>query len=340
MRKKIKESLTREIRVGIFIIFALAVIIGFVFSIGGNSKLFEDKVQYKILFQFTGGLFEGDPVLLNGVEVGNVVSLGFPPETDNKNILVKIAVSKEVSPRIRQDTKARIASASLVYGKVVELTMGSSTLPVIEEGEYIPTETSANYATIVDSTHLMVGDIHGTFSKINRGQGVLGKLVNEPMGIQQTMINLRETTKYLTMILKKVESEDTPIGSFLSDSTDFKNTIDEFKAAVSDFRAMTKNLSDEKTVAGKIINDEEYGTEIMTDLQSAARSLASITAKIDSGQGTLGGLVNDPQVYLGLRDVILGVEKSSLLRWMINNRKEAGEKERKAAEKYQKEKKE
>ena len=339
MRKKIKESVTREIRVGIFIIFALAVIIGFVFSIGGNSKLFEDKVQYKILFQSTGGLFEGDPVLLNGVEVGNVVSLGFPPETDNKNILVKIAVSKEVSPRIRQDTKARIASASLVYGKVVELTMGSSTLPVIEEGEYIPTETSANYATIVDSTHLMVGDIHGTFSKINRGQGVLGKLVNEPMGIQQTMINLRETTKYLTKILEKVESEDTPIGSFLSDSADFKHTIDEFKAAVSDFRAMTKNLSDEKTVAGKIINDQEYGTEIMTDLQSAARSLASITAKIDSGQGTLGGLVNDPQVYLGLRDVILGVEKSSLLRWMINNRKEAGEKERKAAEKYQKDKK-
>lgn len=339
MKKKIKESFTKEIRVGIFIIFALTVIIGFVFSIGGNSKLFGDKVHYKILFNSTGGLFEGDPVLLNGVEVGNVIFLGFPKETDNTKILVKISISKEVAPRIRKDTRARIAAASLVYGKVVELTMGSSTLPVIEPGEFIETESSANYATIVDSTNLMVGDIRSTLSKINSGQGALGKLVNEPMGIQQTMKNLMETSKYLAKILEKVECEDTPVGSLLSDSADFKNTIEEFKASVTDFRNMTKNLNNEKTVAGKIINDKEYGEAIMKDLKSAAHSLASITAKIDSGQGTLGGLVNDPQVYLGLRDVILGVEKSSLLRWMINNRKAAGEKEREAIEKHKKEQK-
>ncbi|MFO7891725.1 MAG: MlaD family protein [bacterium] len=337
MKKKIKESLTKEIRVGIFIIFSLAVIIGFVFSIGGNSKLFEDKVGYKIFFHSTGGLFEGDPVLLNGLEVGNVVYLGFPEKTDNSNILVKISISKEVAPRIREDSRARIESASLVYGKVVELTMGSPTLPAIEPGGFIETRSSTNYTTIVDSTNLMVGDIRSTISKINRGQGALGQLVNEPMGIQQTMKNLMETSNYLARILEKVECEETPVGSLLSDSINFKNTIEEFKASVSDFRKMTRNLNDEHTVAGKIINDKEYGTEIMKDLKSAAHSIASITAKIDSGEGTLGGLVNDPQVYLGLRDVILGVEKSSLLKWIINNRKKAGEQERKAIEEQKKE---
>jgi len=337
MRKKIKKSITKEIRVGIFIIFALAIIIGFVFSVGGDSKLFGDKVNYNILFKSTGGLFEGDPVLLNGVEVGNVVYLGFPEETKNTNILVKISINKQVAPRIRQDTRARIAAASLVYGKVVELSMGTPSQPVIEPGDYILTQTSTDYSTIVDSTNLMVGDIRTTISKINRGQGALGKLVNEPMGIKETMANLMETSRYLAIILEKIENEHTPVGSMLSDSVDFKNTIEEFKASVSDFRKMTRNLSDKNTVAGKIINDQEYGTSIMKDLQSAAHSIASITAKIDSGKGTLGGLVNDPQVYLGLRDVILGVEKSSLLKWIINNRKKAGEQERKAIEEQKKE---
>ncbi len=337
MRKKLKKSITKEIRVGIFIIFSLAVIIGFVFSVGGNSKIFGDKVNYRILFKSTGGLFEGDPVLLNGVEVGNVVSLGFPEETENTNILVKIAIDKQVAPRIRQDTRARIAAASLVYGKVIELSMGTPSQPVIEPGEFICTQTSADYSTIVDSTNLMVGDIRSTISKINRGQGALGKLVNEPMGITETMKNLMETSRYLTNILEKIEDEDTPVGSILSDSADFKNTIEEFKASVTDFRKMTRNLNDKNTVAGKIINDQEYGTSIMKDLQSAAHSIASITAKIDSGQGTLGGLVNDPQVYLGLRDVILGVEKSSLLKWIINNRIKAGEQERKAIEEQKEE---
>ncbi len=334
MKKKKKDSLTRELRVGIFIVFALTVIIGFVFSIGGNSRLFGGKVHYKILFNSTGGLFEGDPVHLNGVEVGNVVYLGFPKEAENTNILVEISIREDVAPRIRQDTRARIAAASLVYGKVIELSIGTPSMPVIKPGEYIKTQTAANYSTIVDSTNLMVGDIRSTILKINRGQGAIGKLVNEPMGIQQTMRNLMETTKYLSKILEKIECEDSPIGSFLSDSVDFKNTIEEFKASVSDFRNMTKNLNNKNTVAGKIINDDEYGTEIMKDLQSAAHSIASITAKIDSGKGTLGGLVNDPQVYLGLRDVILGVEKSSLLKWIINNRKKAGENERKTIEKH------
>ena len=64
------------------------------------------------------------------------------------------------------------------------------------------------------------------------------------------------------------------------------------------------------------------------DLASTLSHLASITAKIDSGQGAVGQLINDPSIYHGLQDVVLGMEQSSMTRWLIQNRRKAGEKTR------------
>ena len=74
MRQK-KKIIGREVRVGAVIGLGVIIIVAFVFAIGGQRKMFGDKVTYKILFDSTSGLFEGDPVLLTGVEIGNVLGM-------------------------------------------------------------------------------------------------------------------------------------------------------------------------------------------------------------------------------------------------------------------------
>ena len=124
-----KKKYIREIKVGIVIVIALAIIIGFVFTLGDNESFFSSKIHYQILFNSTAGLYEGDPVLLTGVEVGNVTNIGFPEDLNTKKIYVEIGVEKAVSNRIRKDSRAVVGSASLVYGKVVELSIGSPDQP-------------------------------------------------------------------------------------------------------------------------------------------------------------------------------------------------------------------
>jgi len=188
---------SKEFRVGIVILLALAIMISTVFFIGGQKKLFGGKVKYKILFEGTGGLYEGDPVLLTGVEVGNVVGLGFPESLDMKKIRVEIAVLKEVSSRIREDTRARIGSASLVYGKIVELSMGSVDAPIIPEGGFIEAEERTSYGAIVDSANLMVGEIRHVLSKFGRGDGMVGMLLNEPLELREILHNLSRSSHRL-----------------------------------------------------------------------------------------------------------------------------------------------
>jgi phospholipid/cholesterol/gamma-HCH transport system substrate-binding protein len=329
---KRKKKRMREIRVGAVILLALAIVVIAVFFIGGQSTLFGEKVKYRILFTSTGGLYEGDPVLLTGVEVGNVTRMGFPKEIHEKKILVEVSVLKSVSQRIRQDTRARIGSASLVYGKVVELSMGSPEEPVIPPGGRIPAEEGTDYKAIVDTTQQVVEGMRRLLTKIDDGKGALGMLINEPMELQETLHHLAVSSQRLSEVLARVDDGEGALGMLLSDTVTVRQTLVNMESAMGDLAEAARRVKGQGGLLGRLINDEEYGRNVSEDLRSAIHSLASITAKIDTGSGALGSLINDPELYMGLQNVVLGMERSSIAKWLIQNRRKAGEKTREELE--------
>jgi phospholipid/cholesterol/gamma-HCH transport system substrate-binding protein len=323
-----QRSSVKTLRVGAFILVALSAMVVFVFTLGGDSAFLGKKVKYRALFKSTSGLYEGDPVLLTGVEVGNVSRIGFAEGLDEKRIVVEISVSKSVQDRIRQDTRARIGSASLIYGKVVELSMGSPDQPLIREGSEIPADEAGLFGTLMDTTQKVLDDLRSVLGKIDHGDGVISVLLNEPLEMRSTVRNLSVTTDRLSRILARIERGDGPLGAMISDSVDFKKTLKDFESATSDLSAITSSLKGKESLMGRMINDPQYGKEITEDLKTTLQALANITTKIDTGYGTAGQLVNDPSIYYGLQNVVLGMEKSWMTKWLINGRRKAGEKER------------
>ncbi len=319
------RKLSKEIRVGGVIVIGLSIMIGAVFFIGGKNTFFRGKVHYKILFTSTAGLYEGDPVLLTGVEVGNVEKIGFPKDLDQKNILVEITVSKEIAGRIREDSKARVASASLVYGKVVELTMGSVDKPLIKEGGFIQAAPTKGYDAIVGNTSLVLEDLRKVLLKLDRGDGALGILLNKPLEIRESFHNLSLSTQKLSGMLSAIDEGKGTLGALLSDSVNFKQTLLDLKTASADLKEVAERLNSNEGTLGKLINDKEYGEALTNDLRSTIHSLANITAKIDTGKGTLGYLINDDDLFIGLQDVVLGIERSKISKWFIQNRRKSGE---------------
>ncbi|MCB1036653.1 MAG: hypothetical protein KDD47_22705, partial [Acidobacteria bacterium] len=51
-------------------------------------------------------------------------------------------------------------------------------------------------------------------------------------------------------------------------------------------------------------------------------------ALVSEGDGTVAQLLEDPHIYQALNDVVVGVNDSKLLRWLIRNRQRAGAKSR------------
>jgi phospholipid/cholesterol/gamma-HCH transport system substrate-binding protein len=238
-------------------------------------------------------------------------------------------VQRDAAKRIRQDTRARIGSASIVYGKMVLLSMGSPEKPTIPIGDFIPADESSTVSAIVDSTTLVIEGLSRVISKIDRGKGAMSTILNEPLDLQKTLHNLSIASERLVRLFDRLEHGRGTLGSILSDSSaDLRRTVRDFQTVATDLRMVTTNLKGSDGALGRLINDPAYTRQTLDDLRSAAGALARITAKIDTGAGTLGLLINDPELYVGLRDVVVGTQKSTVAKWLIRNRRKAGEQER------------
>ncbi|HZP59067.1 MAG TPA: MlaD family protein [Opitutaceae bacterium] len=109
-------------------------------------------------------------------------------------------------------------------------------------------------------------------TKINQGQGTIGRLVNDPK---------------------------------LHD--DLLSAVDEFKAAaaqakdfVGDAQSVIGQVKSGKGALGTLIYDEQAGE----NLKHVAQNLRELSDKLNSGQGTLGKLINDDGLYLQAQGVI------------------------------------
>jgi hypothetical protein len=80
------------------------------------------------------------------------------------------------------------------------------------------------------------------------------------------------------------------------------------------------------------VKDEEIAKELMKDLSRISSSLARVAEKIDRGDGTAGRIVNDPALFEAVDDILVGVNESKLLRWLVRNRQRSGIRVRYAAE--------
>ena len=68
----------------------------------------------------------------------------------------------------------------------------------------------------------------------------------------------------------------------------------------------------------------EGAKEFLDDLKKLSSHLANVAAKLDSTEGTAGKLIADPSVYQAIDDILVGVDESKMLRWLVRNRQKAG----------------
>ena len=54
------------------------------------------------------------------------------------------------------------------------------------------------------------------------------------------------------------------------------------------------------------------------------KSLNEVSAKLDRGNGSAAMLINDPKIYDAVNDIVVGVNQSRTLRWLLRNRQKKG----------------
>src|SRR5205809_922075 len=205
----------RTTKIGLLVAIALAILMVTVFSLNQEQPFWERKAQYEVHFSRTGGLQTGAPVSLSGVTIGTVVEMRFPPDPAASYIQVLINVKGDLAPRIREDTVASIRTLGLLGDRYIELSAGTPESPPVSPGGLIASidpveiealvgqggdivtnivEVTASFKDVLGSTQRgegllgatlgnldrAISDLAEVAAKLDRGQGTLGKLVNDP----------------------------------------------------------------------------------------------------------------------------------------------------------------
>jgi phospholipid/cholesterol/gamma-HCH transport system substrate-binding protein len=166
---------------------------------------------------------------------------------------------------------------------------------------------------------------------LNEGKGALPRLLrDEALGDR-----LDRSVTRLEGILEKAETGEGVLPALLDDGemrVQLQETVASLQRASERLDRITQRLDEGEGLLPRLLNDEEYGREVAAELQALMANLASAVEKINEGEGTLGKLIEDPEVYRALNDLVVGVNDSKILRWLIRNRQRAGIKHRLEAE--------
>jgi phospholipid/cholesterol/gamma-HCH transport system substrate-binding protein len=329
--------MTRTVKIGLLVAVALVILMVTIFSLGAEQRFWERKVQYEIHFTRTGGLQVGSLVSLNGVPIGSVAEMRFPPDPAVSYVQVLVNVRGDVAGRIREDTVASIRTFGLLGDRYIEFSAGSPDSPVIPPGGLIASIDPVDIESLVGRGGDIVTNIvevtaslKDVLQTIQRGEGLLGAMLrNREVGestlldLQRTMANVQGTTRSLDQILHRVEAGEGLLGQLTGNTPDARELTAHVKHAARALDQFTARLQRGDGAIVRLVEDQAYANRVLGNLDRAIADLADVAAKLDRGNGTLGKLVNDPSLYQEAKSLVGGLRGSWLLRLFGSRRSSA-----------------
>jgi phospholipid/cholesterol/gamma-HCH transport system substrate-binding protein len=357
-----------EIKVGLLVLAALAVLAVAILLIGQQSNLFRPTNDYYVEYNNVAGLTAGNPVQLNGVDVGRVSSVVLPEEPGEADIRVWISVDRRYAPRIRQDSEARIKTLGLLGDKYIEIVSGSVELPPIPDGGQIPTsagtsldELMASGEDLMDNVMAISSSLRTVLGRMEEGEGILGQLTKDtPEGEQLigSIVASAESMERLTAtletgegplprllrdealadridasmariesVLAKVDEGEGALPMLLDDPATaerIRTTLANLEQTSADLGALAREVRESDGLLQRLLTDEEYAEQVTGDVERVIDRVERLSLDITEGEGTLARLIQDPTVYDSINDILIGINESRILRWLIRNRQGAG----------------
>src|SRR5262245_27213143 len=143
-----KSRTPQNLRVGIFVCFALIVFAVSVFVIGQERSMFVSKVHLWTSFRDINGLVVGAPVRLAGLDIGLIKALSFDASLENPEARVEQSIDEQYLSRIRQDSVAYIDSKGLLGDKLINLSVGSANLTGLRDGDFITPKPGLSFESL------------------------------------------------------------------------------------------------------------------------------------------------------------------------------------------------
>ncbi|MCH9023561.1 MAG: MCE family protein [Planctomycetes bacterium] len=189
---------TREIKVGLFIFIACMLLAVIIFSI---SDFYTGQPHYdlRVRFNFAGGVQEGAPVRLAGVDVGEVRSIRLFRDEATQRIKAELGITLSKEAVIEDDAIAYTNTLGMIGERYLEIVPGTSGNPVLQPGDILIGKDSVPMEQFIEAGYKAVSRIEEAIASID---AILGNEATK-IALQETFANTREATAQLNEFLKQ-----------------------------------------------------------------------------------------------------------------------------------------
>jgi phospholipid/cholesterol/gamma-HCH transport system substrate-binding protein len=288
------KSRSQNVAVGAFVLAALAVL---VFGVYFLKETVPGRATdaYVARFEQVSTLQEGDPVKVNGVKLGRVLSIAL----DGNRVKVDFEIERGV--RLPKDSEVRIQNIGLMGERQLGIRMGASAEAVPPGGGF--------------EGRLDAG--------IAEAMGAAGEAIAEADRLAKTLRRVVDSTVGRPEFAARVNAL---LGS-TEDLTERLNALardvdPQIREGVRTFNGLSRDVNGfmqrQKPQVEQILKD---GGDVMARSrviaergERAAQDLEEILAKLNAGKGTAGALLNDTLLHRDLASALRSAD--SLFRSM------------------------
>ncbi|HJK96083.1 MAG TPA: MlaD family protein [Polyangiaceae bacterium LLY-WYZ-14_1] len=339
-----------ELRVGLFVLGALAIGTAFAFVIGKRSNLWQSKAGYHAYFEDVGGLRAGSPILIGGVNVGTVSEVEL---RDDGTIRVDLNVVRGATDLVRTDSVASIGNKGLLGDRLVAISVGRG--DPLEPGGEVATAQTRELAEYMSEAGGILDDVGGVAENVRRA--------TDPIGNEEFGQALGKTASNIQTITEAIAHGDGPIARLLDDEelaarisrtvANLEVTTRELAAASRSARLIVDEVRTGDGSAHELLYGEQ-GTRLVTNLADVSGELAvtlqairtgdgaahelvygedgsqmvenlvastahleRILFEVREGRGTLGAFITDPSVYEDVKRLVGDMERNAILRSLV-----------------------
>lgn len=323
-----KQLSLSKLRVGLFVLFGLAVLGFLVINSSGDFNPFEKKLKLKARFAAADGLREGSEVQLAGVRIGKVerVTLLPPESSEEFKVEAVMAVDNElygspINERIRTDSIAQLIATSLLANdKTINISPGTQKGSPVKDGDVLESGVAISINQLTQTGNDLLGQINRLaipaneiLTKANRGEGTVGRLVNDESlyrNLDATVAETKLTMTKLQTTLEKVNEGRGTAGKLLNDN----DLYDSLAKTAAQLEGISTEIREGRGSAGKFVTDDALYKETraaILDLRTSAAKInsiaddvKSITTGLTEGSGSAGKFLKDEQLYEDARDTL------------------------------------
>ncbi len=289
----------RDLSVGAFAALALIVLALGIMAIGGESRVFASKVQYRVVFPSTEGLRVGSPVMMAGVTVGSVADLRLPTDPEARGIEVVVGVDRAYAPRVRQGSESALRFLAWLSGeKYVEITPGDPSRPELAENEIIPsrreTQIFETGADIAENLNEITAALRNILEPLQRGEGLLGELLKNPEFGKEGLARAKATLENVEDITARIRRGEGLGGRLITDR-ELAARADDLSRSIKNLSGILDAVERREGALGELLKEDGEAEKAVQDFRQASAALRRVTERLESKDGVFGKLLNDPE---------------------------------------------